>query len=117
MKKSDRPVASRRRFLTTTGGLMGILAARIPPAQGQQRQISYLCWNNFAPASDKKLAEIGRRFTKDTGIGLRIDHIAAAQQAASTPPRCRRRPATTSSRCACTSRGSTSPSSWMCPMW
>ena len=61
---------SRRRFLTTTGGLVGILATGIPPARGQQRQISYLCWNNFAPASDKKLAEIGQRFTKDTGIKL-----------------------------------------------
>src|SRR6185369_9114870 len=70
------------RFLTTTGGLVGILASGIPPALGQQRQISYLCWNNFAPASDKKLAEIGQRFTKDTGIRIRIDHIAAPQQAA-----------------------------------
>ena len=69
---------SRRRFLTATGGLVGILATGIPPARGQKRQISYLCWNNFAPASDKKLAEIGLRFTKDTGIGIRIDHIAAA---------------------------------------
>src|SRR4029078_10390074 len=73
---------SRRRFLTTSGGLVGILATGIPPARGQQRQISYLCWNNFAPASDKKLAEIGQRFTKDTGIRIRIDHIAAPQQAA-----------------------------------
>ena len=75
-------VISRRRFLTTTAGLAGILATGIPPARGQQRQISYLCWNNFAPASDKKLAEIGLRFTKDTGIKIRIDHIAAPQQAA-----------------------------------
>src|SRR5215510_9302336 len=73
---------TRRSFLTTTAGLAGILAAGIPPARGQQREISYLCWNNFAPASDKKLAEIGQRFTKDTGIKLKIDHIAAPQQAA-----------------------------------
>jgi multiple sugar transport system substrate-binding protein len=74
---------SRRSFLTTTGaGLAGILATRVPPARGQQREVSYLCWNNFAPASDKKLAEIGQRFTKDTGIKLKIDHIAAPQQAA-----------------------------------
>src|SRR5688572_10110217 len=73
---------SRRRFLTTTAGLAGILATGIPPARGQQREISYLCWNNFAPASDKKLAAIGQRFTKDTGIRIRIDHIAHAQQAA-----------------------------------
>src|SRR5262245_51800448 len=67
---------NRRRFLTTTAGLAGILATGIPPARGQQREISYLCWNNFAPASDKKLAEIGQRFTKDTGIKLKIDHIS-----------------------------------------
>src|SRR5438552_18628367 len=74
---------SRRRFLgTATVGLAGILATRTAPAVGQTREISYLCWNNFAPASDKKLAEIGQRFTKDTGIKLRIDHIAAPQQAA-----------------------------------
>src|SRR5215471_18725862 len=68
---------NRRQFLTATGaGLAGILAARVPPARGQQREISYLCWNNFAPASDKKLAEIGQRFTKDTDIKLKIDHIS-----------------------------------------
>jgi multiple sugar transport system substrate-binding protein len=75
--------ASRRQFLTaTTAGLAGILASGVPPARGQQREISYLCWNNFAPASDRKLAEIGQRFTRDTGIRIRIDHIAHPQQAA-----------------------------------
>jgi multiple sugar transport system substrate-binding protein len=74
---------SRRTFLGATGaGLAGILASGVPPARGQQREISYLCWNNFAPASDKKLAEIGPRFTKETGIKIKIDHIAAPQQAA-----------------------------------
>src|ERR1051325_5056866 len=74
---------SRRRFVaTSSAGLAGILAARVAPAVGQTREISYLCWNNFAPASDKKLGEIGQRFTKDTGIKLKIDHIAAPQQAA-----------------------------------
>jgi multiple sugar transport system substrate-binding protein len=74
---------SRRQFVAATGtGLAGILATRIAPARGQQREISYLCWNNFAPNSDKKLAEIGQRFTKDTGVKIKIDHIAHAQQAA-----------------------------------
>src|SRR2546425_8866841 len=75
---------TRRRFLTTTAtsGLAGILASRVAPAIAQPREISYLCWNNFAPASDKKLGEIGQRFTKDTGIKIRIDHIAHAQQPA-----------------------------------
>src|SRR2546426_11141900 len=73
----------RRRFLVTSAsGLAGILATRRAPAVAQVREVSYLCWNNFAPASDKKLAEIGQRFTKDTGIKIRIDHIAAPQQAA-----------------------------------
>ena len=68
---------SRREFLTATGaGLAGILAAGVPPARAQQREISYLCWNNFAPASDKKMTKIGQRFTKDTGIKLKIDHIS-----------------------------------------
>ena len=75
-------IVSRRRFLTATAGLAGVLATGIPPARGQQREISYLCWNNFAPASDKKLAEIGQRFTKETGIKLKIDHVAAPQQPA-----------------------------------
>ncbi|MBI4608767.1 MAG: twin-arginine translocation signal domain-containing protein, partial [Candidatus Rokubacteria bacterium] len=73
---------SRRRFLTTTAGLAGILATGVPPARGQQREITYLRWNNFSPGSDKKLDEIGQRFTKDTGIKIRIDGIAHAQQAA-----------------------------------
>src|SRR3989442_3858099 len=78
------PAITRRRFRTSTtgAGLAGILAMRTAPARGQQREVSYLCWNNFAPLMDKKLAEIGQRFTKDTGIKLKIDHIAAAQQAA-----------------------------------
>jgi multiple sugar transport system substrate-binding protein len=67
---------TRRRFLATTGGLAGILATRVAPAVGQQREISYLCWNNFAPLMDKKQAEIATRFTKDTGIKIKIDHIS-----------------------------------------
>src|SRR3989442_4055636 len=67
---------TRRQFVTATAGLAGILASGVAPARGQQREISYLCWNNFAPASDKKLAEIAGRFTKDTGIKLKIDHIS-----------------------------------------
>src|SRR5881409_4069281 len=68
---------SRRQFVIGgTTGLAGILATRTAPAWAQSREISYLCWNNFAPASDKKLAEIGQRFTKDTGIKLKIDHVS-----------------------------------------
>src|SRR2546427_998972 len=72
----------RRRFLATTAGLAGILAARVPPARGQQREISYLCWNNFAPAMDKKENDIAQRFPRATGIKLRIDYPAHPQQPA-----------------------------------
>ena len=73
---------TRRHFLAagSAAGVAGLLGAA--PARGQQREISYLCWNNFAPLSDKKLAEIGQRFTKDTGIKIKIDHIAHPQQPA-----------------------------------
>jgi multiple sugar transport system substrate-binding protein len=74
---------TRRQFVATTStGLAGILATGIPPARGQQREISYLCWNNFAPNMDKKQLEIAQRFTKDTAIKIRIDGIAHAQQPA-----------------------------------
>ncbi len=70
---------SRRQFLGGTGaGLAGLLLA--PACSRPPREITYLAWNNFAPASDKKLDEIAQRFTKDTGIKIKIDHIAAAQQ-------------------------------------
>jgi multiple sugar transport system substrate-binding protein len=71
---------TRREFLgrtaAGTAGLAGILTSGVPPARGQQREISYLCWNNFAPAMDKKQLEIAQRFTKDTGIKIRIDGIS-----------------------------------------
>src|SRR5512145_1954888 len=78
------PGTTRRHFLTTTtsAGLAGIFAAGAPPARGQQREITYLCWNNFAPAMDKKQLEIAQRFTKDTGIKIKIDGIAHPQQPA-----------------------------------
>ena len=71
---------TRREFLGRSAagatGLAGILATRTPPAHGQQREITYLCWNNFAPAMDKKQLEIAQRFTRDTGIKIRIDGIS-----------------------------------------
>ena len=73
---------TRRQFLATTtvAGVAGALGTA--PARAQQREITYLCWNNFAPAMDKKQLEIAQRFTKDTGIKIKIDGIAHAQQPA-----------------------------------
>jgi multiple sugar transport system substrate-binding protein len=77
---------SRRQFLLassgTVAGLAGVFALDVPPARAQPREITYLCWNNFAPLMDKKQNELAQRFTKDTGIKLRIDYVAHPQQPA-----------------------------------
>jgi multiple sugar transport system substrate-binding protein len=77
---------SRRAFVRTTGtavaGLAGILAAGRPPAAWAAREVSLLTAVNYAPASDAKLAELGKRFTKATGVSVRIDHVQSVQMSA-----------------------------------
>src|SRR3989442_12498705 len=77
---------SRRAFVRTTGhaaaGLAGILATGRPPAGWAAREISLLTAVNYAPASDVKLAELGKRFTKATGVSGRTDHIQSVQMSA-----------------------------------
>jgi multiple sugar transport system substrate-binding protein len=75
---------TRRQFLQATLGAATALAAmlngRTPPAvQARTREISLLSWSHFVPASDKKLAELAQRFTKETGVKLTVDHIANPQ--------------------------------------
>ena len=77
---------SRRAFVRTTGraaaGLAGILAANRPPAAWAAREVTVLTAVNYAPASDVKLAEQAKRFTQQTGINVRIDHIQSVQMSA-----------------------------------
>jgi len=73
---------SRRTFVRTAAGLAGILATGRPPATWAAREISLLTAVNYAPTSDVKLAELGRRFTKATGVGVRTDHIQSLQMPA-----------------------------------
>lgn len=77
---------SRRAFVRTTGravgGLAGILAASRAPAVWAARELNVLTAVNYAPTSDAKLRELGQRFTKKTGIGVRIDHIQSVQMPA-----------------------------------
>src|ERR671931_96816 len=92
MARSDRsahqwsPEVSRRTFVTRTArgaaGLAGILAAGRAPAAWAARDISLLTAVNYAPTSDVKLAELGKRFTKATGVNVRIDHIQSVQMSA-----------------------------------
>jgi multiple sugar transport system substrate-binding protein len=73
----------RRTFIRTSGtalaGLAGILATGRPPASAAARELSVLTAVNYAPSSDAKLAEQAKRFSKASGINVRIDHIQSVQ--------------------------------------
>jgi multiple sugar transport system substrate-binding protein len=77
---------SRRQFLgrasAGAAGLAGILAARVPPAVAQKRELTMLGWSHFVPESDTRLKQLVDRFTKETNIAVRSDHIPHAQLAA-----------------------------------
>jgi multiple sugar transport system substrate-binding protein len=81
-----RQSTGRRTFLKTGGralaGVAGILAAGRAPASWAARELSLLTAVNYAPASDAKLAELAKRFTKASGVGVRIDHIQSVQMPA-----------------------------------
>src|SRR5262245_56098946 len=69
----------RRAFVRGAAGIAGILAAGRAPAAWAAREVSVLTAVNYAPASDAKLAELGKRFTKATGTNVRFDHIQSVQ--------------------------------------
>ena len=77
-------MVSRRAFLGVTGrtmlGAAGVLAAA--PAAWAARELSLLTAVNYAPASDTKLTELGKRFGKAAGVTVRIDHIQSVQMPA-----------------------------------
>lgn len=77
---------SRRVFLRRSGralaGLAGILAAGRAPATWAARDLNILSAVNYAPTSDAKLGELGRRFSKLAGANVRIDHVQSVQMPA-----------------------------------
>ena len=78
---------SRRALLRTGGrtlaGIAGILAAGRAPASWAARELSLLTAVNYAPTSDAKLDELGKRFSKQAGVNVRIDHLQSVQMPAS----------------------------------
>src|SRR5438552_2232072 len=80
---TDSAKISRRAFVRTSGraaaGIAGILAASRPPATWAARELTLLTAVNYAPTSDLKLTELAKRFTKQSGINVRTDHIQSVQ--------------------------------------
>jgi multiple sugar transport system substrate-binding protein len=74
----------RRGFLRVSGqaaiGIAGLLGR--PPASWAARDLSLLTAVNYAPSSDVKLADLGKRFGKAAGVNVRVDHIQSVQMPA-----------------------------------
>jgi multiple sugar transport system substrate-binding protein len=76
-------MVNRRDALKIGGaGLAGILASGRPPASWAARELSLLTAVNYAPSSDVKLAELGKKFGQQAGVNVRIDHIQSVQMSA-----------------------------------
>ena len=88
--RTPRPLAAprsnvtRRGFLRTGGqaliGMAGVLTG--PPASWAARELSLLTAVNYAPTSDAKLAELGKRFAKAASVSVRVDHVQSVQMPA-----------------------------------
>ena len=70
---------SRRHFLTTSAVAAGALALDRAPAFAQQRELTFLSWNHFVPASDEELRKQAEAFSKQAGVKVRVDTIAHLQ--------------------------------------
>jgi multiple sugar transport system substrate-binding protein len=74
---------SRRRFLKqsagATAGMASWLALGKAPAFAQKRELTFLSWNHFVPASDEELRKQAEAFGKQAGVSVRVDTIAHLQ--------------------------------------
>jgi multiple sugar transport system substrate-binding protein len=75
---------TRRGFLRIGGpvlvGAAGVFAKA--PASWAARELGILTAVNYAPASDAKLDELGKRFAKAAGVNVRINHVQSVQMPA-----------------------------------
>src|SRR5216683_2544403 len=73
---------SRRRFLQTSAGAaagLSLSALGSAPAYAQKRELTFLSWNHFVPASDDELRRQAEVFSKQAGVTVRVDTIAHLQ--------------------------------------
>jgi multiple sugar transport system substrate-binding protein len=74
----------RRGFLRHSGqalvATVGVLGR--PPAGWAARELSILTAVNYAPSSDTKLDELARRFSKQSGVATRVNHVQSVQMPA-----------------------------------
>jgi multiple sugar transport system substrate-binding protein len=76
---------SRRQFLKTTATAAAgasWLAGGHAPAFAQRRELTFLTWNHFVPASDDELRKQAEAFGKIANCTVRVDSIAHLQLAA-----------------------------------
>src|SRR5215510_5945797 len=73
----------RRHFIrVASGGTAGMatwLALGKAPAFAQKRELTFLSWNHFVPASDDELRRQAKVFGKQAGVNVRVDTIAHLQ--------------------------------------
>ena len=73
---------TRRQFVKTSpAGAAGFawLASGRAPAFAQKRELTFLSWNHFVPASDDELRKQAEAFSKQAGATVRLDTIAHLQ--------------------------------------
>ena len=77
---------TRRQFLkvsaTTSTGLATWLALDRAPAFAQKRELTFLSWNHFVPASDDELRRQAEVFSKQANCTVRVDTMAHLQMPA-----------------------------------
>ena len=83
MDNTRSSTVTRRHFLGqtagATAGMASWLALGQPPAYAQKRELTFLSWNHFVPASDEELRRQAEIFGKQAGVTVRVDTIAHLQ--------------------------------------
>ena len=82
MTRNSRLGVGRRAFLRTSSRALAgaaLLAGGPAPARGAARELTLLTAVNYAPTSDAKLTELGKRFAKHANANVRIDHVQSVQ--------------------------------------